>query len=313
MVELMQETTTTLKPSIFVGGVLFDLDLYWWKGWVQLRAEDLNMEEGELPSIIQLGKKRLLKPDAFKDFALIESRARTLVDTLSYPFMISSIKFVPYSVLPQLVEELALLKKAFDNFLEIFLFYYDENKIAYVNQYPQYAKMLFDKYPNSQEIRWKFDFSWKLFEMSMPTEIRAELVEGDELERLQNAWNTSQDQVAERLNSWVDRVGILMRNEIAKVCKNMKDTLDDGKTIRESTLERTRETIKRLKSMNFIEDKQVSEMLADLEKSIPGSSQRDIPQIMSGFNAALGSIIDEAGDLSDVSEFTGIYKRKFIL
>jgi hypothetical protein len=93
----------------------------------------------------------------------------------------------------------------------------------------------------------------------------------------------------------------------------MQEKLEEGKVIRESTLETARETIRRLRTMNFIGDKQVESMVDDLAKSLPGNAERDIPAIASAFKGSLESIVKEAGDLSDVSEFTGEYKRRFIL
>jgi len=305
------------KQSIFVDGVLFDLDLGWWKGYIQLEAEDLDKDENDIPDVYKLGKKRILNHEAFAKFQLIEGRARQMVDRLSYQFMLSTVRFVPFTTLPEIVEQLSELRVAFNNFVEVFVFEYDDNKRAFMNRYSEKlglkAETLATKYPHTLEIRGRFFFTWKFFEMSMPTEIRAEVLDVTERERLQDAWDISQVKVQEELSKWVDTVGRAMRKEIGLVCKNMKDTLDKGNTIREGTLDRTRETIKRLRSMNFIEDGQVNEMLLELERSMPGSIDREVPEFIIPFKGTLESIMAEAGDMSDVSEFTGTYKRKLRL
>jgi len=162
-------------------------------------------------------------------------------------------------------------------------------------------------------LRSRFYFGWTFFEMAMPEGIRAELTEDLKLDRLKNAWDDSQREVSRRLDKWVDDVGAAMRKEILNTCKSMKDSLDEGKVIRESTLDRARETVRRLRSMNFIGDIQVEEMVNDLSKSLPGNSERDIPAVALAFKGSLESIVKEAGDLSDISESTGEYKRRFIL
>jgi len=313
MVETTHAPVRDKEKSIFVDGVLFDIDIHWWKGWTKLELEDIDKEEGELPAIFKLGTKRILNPEAFKDFSVIESRARTLVDDLCFPFMISTVRFVPFATLPQLVEELTKLQKAFYAFVEQFVFYYDDNKLSFMNRYPKYALKLNKKYPDTMEIRGKFYFSWKLFEMSMPKEIKAEFLSDSERERLQKLFTESQDKVNSQLEGWVDRVGMAMRKEIGLVCKNMNDSLEKGKVIRESTLERTRETIKRLRSMNFIGDPQVEDMLSDLERNVPGNFDRDNALVMAPFKGTLQAIMAEAGDLTDITTSTGEYKRKFRL
>ena len=57
---MVETLTTPEKKSVFVDGVLFDLDLHWWKGWTQLELKDIDKEEGELPDIFKLGRKRIL-------------------------------------------------------------------------------------------------------------------------------------------------------------------------------------------------------------------------------------------------------------
>tara|TARA_Y100000310_G_C20633384_1_gene789855 strand:+ start:611 stop:1555 length:945 start_codon:yes stop_codon:yes gene_type:complete len=306
-------TTEETKQSIFVDGVLFDLDLFWWKGWVKLSAQDIEKTEEEIPDIIKLGQIRILKHETFRDFEIIENKSRPLVDKLSYPFMISTVRFVPFSVLPQLIEELEILKKAFYLFVENFNFYYQDYKTSFLNHYPQLRDRIQGKYPDPSIVEGRFFFGWTLFEMSLPRNIRATLIQDQESLKLQEAWQSSQADIDIKLDRWVDTVGISMRKEISLICKNMKDSLDAGKIIRQSTLEKARENIRRLRNMNFIGDKQVEALLDNLSDQIPNSFDREVPVIMGAFSKTLGSLIDESKDISDVSEFTGQYKRKFII
>lgn len=311
MASTMEQTQA--KASIFIDGVLFDLDSYWWKGFVQLEAEDIEAIKAEIPDVVQLGRVRLLKHEAFKDFQLIEGKARLAVEKYSYPFMISTVRFVPYNVLPDLIDILEGLKKAFQVYVENFIFKYEENRENYLMQYVRLANRIKDRYPDVMKLRSRFYFGWTFFEMAMPEGVRAEIADTQQLSKIQDAWQNSQNEVSRRLDKWVDDIGAAMRKEIFNTCKNMQEKLEEGKVIRESTLETARETIRRLRTMNFIGDKQVESMVDDLAKSLPGNAERDIPAIASAFKGSLESIVKEAGDLSDVSEFTGEYKRRFIL
>jgi len=307
------ETKVQPKSSIFLDGVLFDLDSFWWKGFVQLEAEDIEIIKTEVPDVVKLGRVRLLKHEAFKDFQLIESKARLAIVKYSYPFMISTVRFVPYNVLTDLKNILEELKRAFQVYVDNFIFRYEENRENFLVQYPRLQERIKNRYPDVLRLRSRFYFGWAFFEMAMPEGIRAELANENQLSALQEAWNDSQNEVSRRLDRWVDDVGKAMRKEILNTCKSMKDSLDEGRIIRESTLDRTKEIIRRLRTMNFIGDNQVETILDDLDRSLPGNSERDIPAVAAAFKGSLESIIQEAGDLSDISEFTGEYKRKFIL
>ena len=306
-------TQVAQKSSIFMDGVLFDLDSFWWKGFVQLEAEDLEIIKSEVPDVVQLGRVRLLKHQAFKDFQLVESKARLAVDKYSYPFMISTVRFVPYTVLKDLMDILEDLKRAFQIYTDNFIFRYDENRNNFLIQYPRLQERIKNRYPDVRTLRSRFYFGWAFFEMAMPEGIRAELADENQLESLQEAWADSKNEVSRRLDRWVDDVGKTMRKEILNTCQSMQESLNEGRIVRESTLDRAKETIRRLRTMNFIGDSQVNEMIDDLDRSLPGNSERDIPAVALAFKGNLESIIREAGDLSDVSEFTGEYKRKFIL
>lgn len=301
------------KESVFISGVLIDIDIYWWKGWTHLTANDIDKEESDIPDIIKLGSKRMLDNAVFKELQVIDSRSRVLIDKYSYPFMISTVRFVPYTVLPELLEELTQLQKAFNAFVENFIFTYDLNKQNFLAKYPQYEDKLKDRYPTAWELRSRFLYTWQLFEMQIPQDIKAEMIDENQVAALQDAWSDSRNKVEERLNSWVETVAKLMRKEIVTICKNMKDSLDEGKIVRASTLERARDTVKRLRSMNFIEDEGIEEVLNSLESQIPQDWDREVPEIMNAFSGTLKSTMDEMGTLSDVNTETGKYRRRFIL
>ena len=311
----MQQTEVEIKDksSIFIDGVLFDLDSYWWKGFVQLEAKDIEIIKEEIPDVVQLGKVRILKHESFKDFQEIESKSRLAVERYSYPFMISTVRFVPYTVLPDLVSVLEDLKRAFRVYVDLFILNYEDNKKNFVIRYPKLQEHITDRYPNVLNLRSKYYFGWTFFEMAMPEGIRAEVVNSLQLELLQSSWNNSQEEVQRRLDNWVDDIAKIMRKEILNTCKSMRDSIEAGNVVRESTLERSRETIKRIRTMNFIDDDQVNLILDDLQQSLPNNSERDIPAIALTFKNNLEAILKEAGDLSDISEFTGQYKRKLIL
>ena len=216
-------------------------------------------------------------------------------------------------MLPDLVSVLEDLKRAFRVYVDLFILNYEDNKKNFVIRYPKLQEHITDRYPNVLNLRSKYYFGWTFFEMAMPEGIRAEVVNSLQLELLQSSWNNSQEEVQRRLDNWVDDIAKIMRKEILNTCKSMRDSIEAGNVVRESTLERSRETIKRIRTMNFIDDDQVNLILDDLQQSLPNNSERDIPAIALTFKNNLEAILKEAGDLSDISEFTGQYKRKLIL
>ena len=297
--------------SIFEDGILFDLDSFWWKGFVQLEAEDIDIIKEELPDVVSLGRVRLLKHEAFESFQLIESRARVAVDKFSYPFTISTARFVPFTVLLELTAILTDLKRAFQVYVDVFMHHYDENKENFLIHYGKLQERIKDRYPNVMTLRKRFNFSWMFFELDIPAMIRADNIYG--VHEIQYAVDNSKEEARYRLERWVDNVGIITRKEILNTCQSMFDSLEAGHAVRESTLSRARETIKRLRQMNFTKDSMIDVLLDDLGKSLPGAFERDIPAVALKFKGDLNSIIQEINSETDITEFTQDYKGRLTL
>ena len=305
-------TTKVKQDSIFLNGVLFDLDCFWWKGFTVLQAQDLDKAVDDIPEFMKLGRKRLLNDSDFRDFQAIDTRARTLVDLYSYPFMLSQLRFVPFTVLPKLIDDLEALKKFFNASVSLFIVNYEDAKTSFLNKYDGYRDRLVSHYPSIQDLQYKFSFSWSLFEMTIPRDIKAVLIEADQMKQVQLSWQSNQQEVQQKLEGWVDDIGRLMRKELITVCQNIQANIVDGKIIRTPSLDKARSTIQRLKQMNFLDDKEVEQALNSVERTLPGEFDRDVPSIMAGLSRTL-EVVSKNLTESDINKVTKEFKRKFIL
>lgn len=300
------------KKSIFTDGVLLDLDIGYWRGWTKLNADDLDKEEKDILDVFALGKKRMLRNQDFSNFTVVESRARSLLQRFSYPFMLSTVRFVPFTTLKEMLEELEILKKGFNDYTDLFLIEYDGMRENFLSLYTQLRNKLEGKYPTLDELQYKYYFRWTLMEISIPRDVKAQVVDESQADELQNLWKKEKVRLQGRLESWVDDMGSYMRTELLKTIKSISDALEDGKIIRESSLDKVRDTISRVRKLNILDDKEVIRAIETLAKNTPIGDERKVPAIMDKFSETLNSL-QASLSKSDVSEFTGDYKRRIIL
>jgi len=97
-----------LLEAVCRRGVLCATSVRYWRGCKKLRPEDLGLDPAHVSvRLIQLGQKRLVPREALSAFALIESRAHSLVEQASFPFLGGIARFVPNLRLGDLTTGLA--------------------------------------------------------------------------------------------------------------------------------------------------------------------------------------------------------------
>ena len=83
-------------------GVLISVSCRYWRAAEKLQAADLGLDPADVADrLISLGHKRLLPKDALAAFALIESRAHSLVENSTFPFLNNIARFLPNAKLAE--------------------------------------------------------------------------------------------------------------------------------------------------------------------------------------------------------------------
>ena len=307
MISQKLSTNNITKESIFVKGVLFDIDIGYWRGFSKLEARDLDKEDSEIPIIFRLGHKRLLNDEAFKDLATIEVRARNSVERFSFPFLTSRVRFIPYTTLNDLITTVTEFQDLFYKATDIFLFDFELNKENFIKEYPKLDEKLRYKYPDILNLRPKFFFTWSLFEMSIPKNIKEQLINKDQAENLSQLYFNNQSQIYKQLDSWIEKVAQGMKAQIIDSCNYMSGIIKEQGQLRPQTLKKVKENLELLRNMNFLDDSQVNNAIDVLNNSLPANIDRDTPSVLKQFQGVMNNL------RSDLSTTSKEYTRKFIL
>jgi hypothetical protein len=81
-------TPNPLLATLTREGVLISVSVRYWRAHKKLKAEDIGLEPDKVSArLISLGHKRLLPKEATAALALVESRAHSLVEANTFPFL----------------------------------------------------------------------------------------------------------------------------------------------------------------------------------------------------------------------------------
>ena len=95
-------------------GVLINVSVRYWRATKKLKAEDLGLDpERVTDRLISLGHKKLLPKSALDALALVESRAHSLVESSTFPFLKGLSRFLPNSKLEEVLHKIRGLEQDF--------------------------------------------------------------------------------------------------------------------------------------------------------------------------------------------------------
>jgi hypothetical protein len=320
-------------------GVLIDVSVRYWRASKKLKAEDLGLDPDTVTNhLISLGHKKLLPKEALKTFALIESRAHSLVEAGTFPFLGGLARFLPNARLADTTTRLNELEAEFDQACRRFMADYGELRVAASREWWEAARKLVSdpdrlvatieaSFPEPGRMDRYFGFSTQMFQIRAPESLGVELIDAADQQEIARARAQAAADAARQINNGVqgfvtDCVGTL-REETATLCEQMLASMQSGQTgVHQKTLNRLVKFIDQFKTLNFAGDQ---EMEAHLERarsellSMSAEEYRDSDTARRRLTDGLRGLADTAREMArqdaqDVVERFGIMgKRKFNL
>jgi hypothetical protein len=318
--------------GIFNDGALIDVHVCAWSGSKMLTAEDMGMQDSEVPEAYKLGVKMLVPDEIITEFRKIEGRARRAADfPYGLKFPIGSSKFVPKNNIPRVVEALkqcqeeytALAEKLANNLeeyrLQMIPVYEEAALTAYLQQKPegvetfsiddeearknafvdQFMARIKSYYPDPQSLKCRFSLDWTVYEIGESTS-----------EFAQEEWK---QQARAKIGSFIDDVVGQLRTETVTICNHVASAIKEGKIIRSSTIDTLKTFIDKFKGLNFVGDAKIEQELTQFKTDVldPHSpEQLSSPEMQTEMKRRLAIIAEVASDISDVSAVSGTYRRK---
>ena len=318
-------------------GVLINVSVRYWRATKKLNAEDLGLDPENVASrLISLGHKKLVTKEALQAFALIESRAHTLVEANSFPFLNGLGHFLPNTKLEVVTKKLGDLEQEFQQEKTRFMSRYTEMRQMATDEWWTLAQKLVktpeklvatiaESFPCSERMEQSFGFSTQLFQITIPEGLGMNPVAVKDQMNVMRARETAARQAAEKINEGVegfvaDCVASL-REQTAKLCEDMLSSMREGKTgVHQKTLNRLVKFIDEFKALNFIGDRQLEEELERVKReflSQTAEEYRDSDYARQRLQTGLTALADTARDMARqdnrelVERFGQLGVRKF--
>ena len=281
-----------LLEAVCRRGVLCATSVRYWRGCKKLKPEDLGLDPAHVSDrLIQLGQKRLVPREALKAFALIESRAHSLVEQASFPFLGGIARFVPN---PRLGDLTAALDKLRDEFRDATL--------EFVADYPSLRDQAMDEwdeasehlngsaehllatieqsFPPAGEITRKFAFETRLFQVAAPESLRLDVADSiDQMEVADERRRVAEDasrRLQADLDGFIRESVASLRDETARLASEVLATIDGSENgVHQRTLNRHTTFIDSFRALNFAGDEQLESTLERFREELLTRSAED--------------------------------------
>ena len=287
-----QSSNQPLLDAVCRKGVLVATSVRYWRGCKRLNAEDLGLDPANVSErLIRLGHKRLIPKDALAAFALIESRVQATVESSSFPFLGGIARFVPNTRLSDLNDKLKKLEKEFGDATLDFVASYSTLRDSALAEWREAARHLNgdagklmatieQSYPSNLEIRKRFAFETRLFQIAAPDGIRLEVAEGMAESEVADDRRRIADEATRRLqedvNGFIRESVASLREETAKLATEVLATIDGSENgVHQRTLNRLGSFIDSFRSLNFAGDQQLEATLEKFRRDLLTRSAED--------------------------------------
>lgn len=310
-----------VTQTVFQHGLLMDLYIGRWAAQRKLDATDLLLEKVNSEAIY-LGHKRLLPKHALQPLISIESEARALLASRSLAFPISGGRFVTYTSLQGILDELTRLRTDFETKVEELVTQYEalkqeqtmvlwtqaaETATAELYKIPedqvqaratkeaelkawledQHKKNL-ASYPPAAELRGKFRFEWAMFTVSAASAVSD--MEAEEVARAQKVLN-------QNLSRWVQETLRDVHQAVGEAANNASQILQRHGRLTERNLRPLFEAFEAFNSVNFIGSENIQRLLDQVKQQYANADGSPAVEVVEN-NEQLRGLLNQIGRLA---------------
>jgi len=203
-------------------------------------------------------RKNIISGDSLKKLRAIGERMRTLVESVSLPWL-SSVRIMPITGYTGLVQKFEELKRLFDAEVEVFANAYP----ALVADARQRLNGAFDERQYPSDIRSKFGCRLEVQPFAGADDFRANLLEEDAEILRQEIRSQEQSRISATVNDVFDRAVEYVQN-----CADILGRTEKGSRIHADLFLGVGQFCNLLGSLNFYNDSKLSLLLAEMQAVI---------------------------------------------
>lgn len=254
-------------------GFLVELTCSRWSGRARLTEADLGLEGLTDEDLHHLGRRQLVPGEELAKISKIETRARQRLGHASYAFPVGGARFVPATVLGNLLADLSKIKGDFDAAVGEFCTSYEKFSAEMRQRWAAnaqrvkeelgkddewrdaFAARLSASYPPVEKVRESFLIEWSLFQFALPKDIKAQLVSAEDALQASRLAEEARAKLEEKIAGFVGEAALELRRRAGEMCAHVAAQVKkSGDKVTERTLQPLRELIEQFRALDFTGD-----------------------------------------------------------
>ena len=278
--------------NLFEKGCLVQLSASIWGATRKIRPE--HLADFTVSREWLRASKKLVDPEALKPVAKVINKARSYVTSVSLPFPIKGMEFVPKEMITRVDGRLTEFKTDFNDRVQTFVESYDRLREAATVHLAE----LFNEMEYPLDIRSKFAFIWRFIILDVPngnTAILAPEVSEREKEKFVHTMEQARELAV-----------CSLREEFADMVERITERFSNGqngnsKVFKNGTVNNFYEYFETFKERNIFKDAQLAELVDRAKTILGGQSAEEIRSNeylkerirdgMQGVETAMGEIL----------------------
>lgn len=293
-----------ILDKIFRKGGIFKLSVGGWGARKKLRRQDLGLKKEDVPEeIVTLGQKRLIKKSAMAEIKSIENKGRSLVEGNSHESWVTGLRFMTMESVKKIKPELDELRKKYFEAVDAFVKQYPDLREAMMKEFPEWAEKLAPLYPTAEAVKKSFYWTEDFFEITLARK---------EAEILAEAEVAIQEELAKKLNGFINATVKDTRALFLEELQAVKDKIDKGDKVHGKTVKKIQEMIEQAKQMDMVGDQEFLAML-DKFKTVWDKDKLNDEALKAQAQKELNVILEKAADTKSADEVAEKYYRGIVV
>ena len=253
--------------NLFEKGCLVQLSASVWGATRKIKPEQVTEKAVDRQWLS--ASKKLVDPDALKPISKVVNKARSYLSSVSLPFPIPSMVFMPKEMISSVDEKLHRFKDDFHHTVDGFMQGYDELR----NTAMHCLGELFNETDYPVDVRAKFGFAWRFVILDVPNGNTA-ILAPEVYEREKRKFVQSMEEARQ--------LAILsLREEFADLVERITERFSNGpdgkpKVFKNGTVNNFYEYFETFKQRNIFEDQQLADLVDRAQAILAGQSAAEI-------------------------------------
>ena len=308
--------------DLFTQGTLIDFTVHLWRARLQLKAEDLGIDDtNDVQKAFSFGCHRLAPAESFDSInEAVNGWKRDIEEhSLAFP-VLEGIRYVPDSEVKILQNKLDLRVRDFNIAVDEFLAQYDsmmtemlpviEQALQEAAKTPEAANTAFSRvcreYPSRQDVAAKFGLEWNFFTIALPTSDIAAQTAKSALPQVQKVITSMVEELRKGLS---EKVSNLL--SLAEKVRNGTSRSKDG--FSQKSKDAVLKEVEKVSRLNVLGDPVLTAQTAMLRKLL--ESDDELPVVVKSLDNIKNTLESDIAEAAKAVEkkLTGTGNRKIAI